>query len=91
MTKPIESRLEKIPIINILVKFGKTIKIPGLEGMSLYDVIEMYIMGIVKGALTTRAGGLPIVFLWRYFHFCYLSLRSYLTFLSTVFRKDFFR
>ncbi|CAM1372507.1 Ribonuclease BN [Tenacibaculum litopenaei] len=69
MTKPIESRLEKIPIINILVKFGKTIKIPGLEGMSLYDVIEMYIMGIVKGALTTRAGGIAYSFFMAIFPF----------------------
>ncbi len=69
MTKPIENKLEKIPIINILVRFGKTIKIPGLEGMSLYDVLEMYVLGIVKGALTTRAGGIAFSFFMAIFPF----------------------
>jgi len=69
MTKPIENNLEKIPIINILVRFGKKIKIPGLEGMSLYDVLEMYIIGIVKGALTTRASGISFSFFMAVFPF----------------------
>ncbi len=69
MTKEIEDKLEKIPIINILVRFGKKIKIPGLEGMSLYDVLEMYVIGIVKGALTTRAGGIAYSFFMAIFPF----------------------
>ena len=69
MTKEIEDKLEKIPIVNLLVIFGKKIKIPGLEGMSLYDVIEMYIIGIVKGALTTRAGGIAFSFFMAVFPF----------------------
>lgn len=69
MTKPIEDSLEKIPILNILVRFGKKIKVPGLQGMSLYDVLEMYILGIVKGALTTRAGGIAYSFFMAIFPF----------------------
>ncbi len=69
MTKEIEDKLEKIPIVNVLVKFGKKVKIPGLKGMSLYDVIEMYIIGIVKGALTTRAGGIAFSFFMAVFPF----------------------
>jgi len=69
MSKEIETKLEKIPVVNLLVKFGKKIKIPGLEGMSLYDVIEMYIIGIVKGALTTRAGGIAFSFFMAVFPF----------------------
>jgi len=69
MTKNIENSLAKIPIINLLVKFGKKIKIPGLEGLSLYDVIEMYIIGIVRGALTTRAGGIAFSFFMAIFPF----------------------
>ena len=80
MTKPIEDKLNKIPIVNLLVKFGKKIKIPGLEGMSLYDVIEMYIIGIVKGALTTRAGGIAFSFFMAIFPFMLfiLSLIPYI-------------
>jgi membrane protein len=69
MSKEIEDRLEKIPIIHILVNFGKKIKIPGLRGMSLYDVIEMYFIGIVKGALTSRAGGIAFSFFMAVFPF----------------------
>tara|TARA_B100000795_G_scaffold262172_1_gene239746 strand:- start:639 stop:1586 length:948 start_codon:yes stop_codon:yes gene_type:complete len=69
MSKDIEDKLERIPIVNILVKFGKKIKIPGLQGMSLYDVLEMYIIGIVEGALTTRAGGIAFSFFMAVFPF----------------------
>ncbi|WP_215046372.1 YihY/virulence factor BrkB family protein [Tenacibaculum dicentrarchi] len=69
MTKSIETKLKKIPIINLLVLFLKKIKIPRLQGMSLYDVIEMYVIGIVKGALTTRAGGIAFSFFMAVFPF----------------------
>jgi membrane protein len=69
MSKEIEDNLAKIPIINLLVKFGKKIKVPGLEGMSLYDVLEMYFIGIVKGALTSRAGGIAFSFFMAVFPF----------------------
>jgi membrane protein len=80
MTKKIEINLEKIPVVNLLVAFGKKIKIPGLEGMSLYDVLEMYIIGIVKGALTTRAGGIAFSFFMAIFPFMLfiLSLIPYI-------------
>lgn len=74
MSKEIEENLEKIPVVNLLVRFGKTIKIPGLEGMSLYDVLEMYIIGIVKGALTTRAGGIAFSFFMAVFPFALFIL-----------------
>jgi membrane protein len=69
MTKIIEDKLETIPIVNVLVKLGKKIKIPGLEGMSLYDVLEMYFIGIIEGALTTRAGGIAYSFFMAIFPF----------------------
>jgi membrane protein len=69
LSKEIEDKLEKIPVLNILVRFGKKIKIPGLEGMSLYDIIEMYIIGILEGALTTRASGIAYSFFMAIFPF----------------------
>lgn len=69
MSAEIESKLEKIPVLNMLVRFGKQVKIPGLEGMSLYDVLEMYVKGIVEGALTTRAGGIAFSFFMAIFPF----------------------
>ena len=69
MTKKIEENIDKIPILNWLIRLIKKIKIPGLFGMSLYDVIEMYVIGIVKGALTSRAGGISFSFFMALFPF----------------------
>lgn len=69
MTKPIEDKLDKIPILNILVRFLKQIKLPGFEGLSIYDLLELYIMGIVKGALTTRASAIAFSFFTAIFPF----------------------
>lgn len=69
MTKIVEDKLANIPLINSLVVVGKKIKIPGLQGLSLYDILEMYIIGIVRGALTSRAGGIAFSFFMALFPF----------------------
>ena len=69
MTKLIEDKLDKIPIINVLVTFLKKIKLPGMEGLSLYDLFEMYTIGIIKGTLTTRAGAIAFSFFTAIFPF----------------------
>lgn len=89
MTKEIEDNLDRIPILKWIVKLWKKIKIPGLLGMSLYDVIEMYIIGIVKGALTSRAGGIAFSFFMALFPFLLfiLSLIPYVP--IDGFQEDF--
>lgn len=69
MTNPIDDKLDKIPIINILVRFFKRLKLPGLEGLSFYDLLELYLTGIVKGALTTRASAIAFSFFTAIFPF----------------------
>lgn len=69
MSKPIEDKLEKIPIVNLLVKFFKSIKLKVLEGLSLYDLLELYVIGIVKGALSTRASAIAYSFFMALFPF----------------------
>ncbi len=69
MTKPIKDKLEDIPVINVLVRFLKKIKLPGLEGLSFYDLLELYVIGIVKGALTTRASAIAFSFFMALFPF----------------------
>ena len=69
MTKPIEDKLDKIPIINLVVRLLKKIKLPALEGLSLYDLLELYTIGIVKGALTTRASAIAFNFFMAIFPF----------------------
>lgn len=58
MSRPIEEQLEKIPVVNWLVALLKKIKLKAFEGLSMYDLIEMYVVGIVEGALSTRASSI---------------------------------
>ena len=69
-----EERLLKIPVLNYIVRIFKKIKVPGLEGMSLYDVLEMYVIGIVQGALTSRAGAVAFSFFMALFPFALFVL-----------------
>ena len=69
MSGEIESKLEQIPVIKWLVRLLKSIKLPGFEGLSLYDLLEMYIIGIVQGALTTRASAIAFSFFTAIFPF----------------------
>jgi membrane protein len=69
-----EEKLLKIPVIRWFVKLFKRIKVPGLVGMSLYDVLEMYVIGIVQGALTSRAGGIAFSFFMSLFPFALFIL-----------------
>ncbi|MGK0254109.1 MAG: membrane protein [Mariniflexile sp.] len=69
MTNSLEDKLDKIPVINVLVRFLKKVKLPGLEGLSFYDLVELYVTGIVKGALTTRASAIAFNFFMALFPF----------------------
>lgn len=69
MTKHIEDKLDKIPLVNVLVRFFKKIKLPAFEGLSLYDLLELYGLGIVKGTLTTRASAIAFSFFTAIFPF----------------------
>lgn len=52
MASAIEKKLLKIPVLRTVVQVLQRIKLPWLEGLSLYDLIELYISGIVEGGLT---------------------------------------
>lgn len=69
MTKIVEEELDQIPIVKHVVAFLKKVKLPGLEGLSLYDLIELYITGIVKGAFTSRSGAIAFSFFTALFPF----------------------
>ncbi len=52
-----------------MVGFLEVIKIPGYRGFSFYDLAEMYLLGIVKGALSSRAGSISFSFFMALFPF----------------------
>lgn len=61
MSAQIEEKLCKIPILKNVIAFLK--KITFSEGsFSLYDIIELYVVGIVKGAVTYRASAISYSF-----------------------------
>tara|TARA_X000000368_G_scaffold232214_1_gene183424 strand:- start:551 stop:1480 length:930 start_codon:yes stop_codon:yes gene_type:complete len=49
--------------------FFKLIKIPGLNGLSLYELTKIYIEGIINGTLTARAGSISFSFFMALFPF----------------------
>lgn len=69
MSKVIEDKLDRIPVIRNLAGVSKTIILPGFKGLSLYDLLELYVYGIVKGTFTTRAGSIAFSFFMALFPF----------------------
>lgn len=69
MTKALEDKLDKIPVVKTLARLSKRAKLPGLDGLSFYDLLELYITGIVKGALGTRASAIAFSFFMAIFPF----------------------
>ncbi|MEX0273565.1 MAG: ribonuclease BN, partial [Flavobacteriaceae bacterium] len=58
MSDAIEEKIARIPVVNSVARLFKKIKLPAFEGLSLYDLMEMYIVGIVQGTLSTRASAI---------------------------------
>ena len=52
-----------------MVGFLEAIKLPGNTSFSFYDLAEMYVLGIVKGALSSRAGSISFSFFMALFPF----------------------
>ena len=63
------SKFLQLPIVKSIVEFLKAIKLPGFYGFSVYDLLEMYSIGVVKGALTSRAGSISYSFFMALFPF----------------------
>lgn len=74
MSQEIEERIEKILILRSLVRFLKRVKLSWLEGLSLYDLLELYIIGIAEGALSNRAGAIAFSFFMALFPFALFIL-----------------
>ena len=63
------SKILQLPLIKSVVFFLKAIKPPGFYGFSIYDLLEMYMIGLIKGALTSRAGSISFSFFMALFPF----------------------
>lgn len=74
MSLELEHKLERIPVIKYFVRFGKSIKLPYSEGLTLYHLMELYITGIIKGDLSYRAGAIAFSFFMSLFPFALFLL-----------------
>lgn len=45
------------------------LKLPGLEGLSVYDLLKLYFVGIIKGTFSTRASSIAFSFFMAIFPF----------------------
>ena len=74
MSEEIENKLNKIPLVKQLVAITKAIKLKSLEGMSLYDILELYVLGIFKGAFSYRSSAIAFSFFMALFPFALFIL-----------------
>ncbi len=74
MSIEIEQKLERIPIVKQVVFLLKNIKLPWLHGLSFYDLIELYLIGIVEGAISYRAAAIAFSFFMALFPFALFIL-----------------
>ena len=56
-------------LINIFFNFIRQIKFKSLYGFSLYELFRLYLTGLLKGSITTRAGSISFSFFMAFFPF----------------------
>lgn len=91
MSAEIEAKIEKIPVLRNIVRPFKRVKLRFLEGMSLYELLEHYILGIAEGALTYRAAAIAFSFFMALFPFALFVLNLIPYIPIDDFQTDFLR
>ncbi|NVK28352.1 MAG: YihY/virulence factor BrkB family protein [Flavobacteriia bacterium] len=62
--KAVDRILDRIsPVTNWIERQARRIKLPGFDGLSLFDVASFFFKGLFEGAITTRAGSIS----WSFF------------------------
>ena len=89
MSEIVENSLEKIPVVRNLARGCKRIKLPWLQGLSFYDLLELYLIGIVEGALSYRAAAIAFSFFMALFPFALFILNLIPYIPIDGFQKDF--
>ncbi len=91
MSQEIEEQLEKIPVVRNIAKYFKTIELPGLEGLTLYELLEIYILGIIENTVTYKAGSIAFSFFMALFPFA-LFILNLIPFIPIEgFQQDFLK
>ena len=69
-----ENKFIKLPIVKQVVFLLKKIKLPWLHGLSFYELIDLYIIGIVEGEISYRAAAIAFSFFMALFPFALFIL-----------------
>ena len=67
MATPLENKLERFASFRFCVRCLKKIVLPGFGGMTLDHLIKTYLIGIVRGTLSSRAGSIAYSFFMAIF------------------------
>ena len=67
-------RFEQWPVLGYLTRIMRWIELPGFQGLSLFDLIEIYGVGLVKGAISSRASAIAYSFFMAIFPFLLFML-----------------
>ncbi|MDR6968014.1 membrane protein [Flavobacterium arsenatis] len=89
MSHEIESQIKKIPVVRNIMYLTKKIKLPWLEGLSFYDLLEIYGIGIAQGAISYRAGAIAFSFFMALFPFALFILNLIPLIPIEGFQQDF--
>jgi membrane protein len=65
----LKNKLKRIPVVRNLVAILESLKLPGYIYFSFYDLLQMYVSGILKGTLSSRAGSISFSFFMALFPF----------------------
>jgi membrane protein len=91
MSKEIEYKLDTIPVVKYLVRPLKRIKLSWLQGLTLYELLEIYIVGLAEGALSYRAAAIAFSFFMALFPFALFILNLIPYIPIEGFQADFLR
>ena len=74
MDENVKILVGKSPFVKGIVRFLRSIKLPFLNGMSLYEFLEHYTIGIIEGDLSYRAAAISFSFFMALFPFALFIL-----------------
>jgi membrane protein len=69
MSEPSQNKIMKLPVIKQVISLLQKIKLPWLYGLSLYDLLDIYFIGIIEGAISYRAAAIAWSFFMALFPF----------------------
>ena len=65
----VEENLLKVPVLRQGILWSQRVILPGLNGLTLYDLLATYVSGIIKGTFSSRASSIAYSFFMALFPF----------------------